>query len=179
MTISNERKQRIYDWLDTPLEVREPKSEREFRRSMRLGYRTFKNLRIEWQVDKTLENKRDVQLKGAYDAIEQERSSPINIAEEGKRWTAMETAIYNKGIEGTVTAQELYAKLKGKLIDKQEIKFGRLEDDDYYKIRNKARRELDARGDGEDKGDREVLAEPALLLEKPRLDTEQDNQEDD
>ena len=158
MTISNERKQLVYDWLDTAPEQRT--SEKEFRQSLRLGYRTFKNLRIEWQVEKTLENKREVQLAGAYGAIEKQMSDPVNIAEDGKRWTAMEQAIYQKGLDGTVKAQELYARLKGKLKDEIEVTIG-LSADEI------ARRNLEAERELREAGYRmeEVQEEPPLLSE--------------
>ena len=139
MTISNERRQLLYDWLDTSPEERKP--EKEFRQSMHLGYRAFKNLRIEWQVEKTIENKREVSLKGAYDAIEAERDNPENIAEEAKRWIAVEEKIYQQALEGSYRDRELYAKLKKKLKEEISVTVG-LSADEIARRNLEADREL-------------------------------------
>jgi len=97
---------------------------------------------------------------------------------DSDKWRAVEHAIYERAIAGTVSAQELYAKIKGKFIEKQEIKIGRIENDDYYRIRNQAKRELTERRKGKIQGDRKVLPESALLLSEQSLDTEQDEHED-
>ena len=158
MTISNKRKQLVYDWLDTSLEERKP--EKEFRQSIRLGYRALKNLKVEWQVEKTIENKREVSLKGAYDAIEAERDNPENIAEDSKRWIAVEKTIYEQAIGGSYRDRELYAKLKKKLKEEISVTVG-LSADEI------ARRNLEAERELREGGYRveEVQEEPPLLSE--------------
>ena len=158
MTISNKRKQLVYDWLDTSLEERSP--EKEFRLSIHLGYRALKNLQIDWLTDKKLENKREVELKGAYDAIEAERDNPANIAEDSKRWIAVEKTIYEQAIGGSYRDRELYAKLKKKLKEEISVTVG-LSADEI------ARRNLEAERELREGGYRveEVQEEPPLLSE--------------
>jgi len=168
MSVGAERRLKIYDYLDTPLEEREM-SERDFRKTLRMSFPIYKGVKDEWRAQRGTP-KRDV--KEAIGMIER------GLEEGDERWVSVEQAIYEAAMKGTVKAQELYARLKGKLIDKQEIKVGRLEDDDYYRIRNEARRELKPRREEGNQGDREMQPVTALLLEAPCSDTEQDNEKD-
>ena len=145
MTISNKRKQLVYDWLDTSLEERKP--EKEFRQSIRLGYRALKNLKVEWQVEKTIENKREVSLKGAFDAIEEVRADPVHLTKEGERWNEVEKKIYEQAISGSYRDRELYAKLKKKLKEEINVTVG-LSADEIARGNLKAVKQLDEGGYG-------------------------------
>jgi len=66
---------------------------------------------------------------------------------ESSRWENVEQAIYKKALEGTVSAQELYSKLKGKLKEEVELKIG-LSADEITRRNLIADRELqEARGE--------------------------------
>ena len=79
------------------------------------------------------------------------------------KWKKVEQEIYNRAMAGTVKAQELYAKLKGKLKDEVELKIG-LSADEIARRNLIAERELEP---GREAGHRveEVQEEPPLLPE--------------
>jgi len=174
--VTAKKKKLIFDYLDTPEEERIPV--KEFLKKNGMIRVTF------YKGELLYAQERAEEMKQARENMLKKRKAADGLgdlvsADDITKWAEMEKAIYQKGLGGTVKAQELYARLKGKLKDELNIKVGRLQDDDYYRIRNEAAREIAPRGRGKDKRDREVLSESALLLEKPRLDTEQDNQEND
>ena len=169
MSVSVKRRLQVYDWLDTPAEERMPQT--QFRKSIKMSFKKFLEVKNEWREQRQNQPARSVrEVAGMIDRTLDEGGD--------ERWTSVEQAIYEQAVKGTVKAQELFAKLKGKLIDKQEIRVGRLEDDDYYRIRNEARRELNQTREKGNKGAGEVRAIPALLLEQPCLDREQDERQD-
>ena len=159
MTMSAKRKQLVYDWIETVEEERQPES--EFRKSHKISYRTMKNMKIDWQTDQMMETKRDIQVKGAFTAIEEQLNSPDIIVDDDDRWVAVENSIYKRALEGNTKAQELYAKLKKKLKEEVNLTVG-LSADEITRRNLQAARELGGEG-----GHRvaEVQNESSLLSE--------------
>ena len=77
--------------------------------------------------------------------------------DEQAKWENVEKAIYQKALGGTVSAQELFAKLKGRLVEQHEVKIG-LSADEIARRNLAAERELQAGHRVE-----EVQKEPSLL----------------
>jgi predicted DNA binding CopG/RHH family protein len=82
------------------------------------------------------------------------------------------TRVYERAMEPKATAKhmELYAKLKGLLIEKRENVNIDLSGDDIFAIREKARRELEE-GGFLDRGAGEVSDKPIILPSEIREDT--------
>jgi len=172
--ITQRHKKIIFSYLDTPIEERKPL--KDFLREnhmTRVSYYKGELVYTQEHKAEALELRDALRMKREY-----VNTLGHNVTSLENRWNRVEKAIYDEAVRGKVSAQELYAKLLGKLIDKKEIKVGRLEGDDYYRIRNEAKRDIDHGGGGEPERDREVLAESTLFLEESRLDTEQDNDTD-
>jgi hypothetical protein len=158
------------------LNMDNPPSLKQWLRDHHMRKRTFDRLHGEIAADTEARTQAIIEIEEAKKRAGTDKLGR-NLRDDSDRWQNVENAIYQKALDGTVSAQELYAKVKGKLKDELEIKVGRLQDDDYYRIRNEASREIASRGRSKGDGDREVLPESALLLEEPCLDTKQDNQE--
>ena len=158
---SQKTRESLFAYLDTPPKQREL-SVVDFRKLHRLNPTQYKKVKKEWEDIKSRE-------------VASQLGSDLALTDV--EWEQVYQTLYRKAVSGDVRAMELFAKLKGKLVEKRETKVG-LDDDTYYRIRNKAAQRVDTGRGSKTSRDREVHSESSLLLETPRLPTEQGNEQD-
>jgi len=135
---------------------------------------TFRELLGEWR------KQRDTNLKMRAIAG-RNRSGGIGVevdeneTDADARMVNVLNVAYRKALEGSYKHAELLARISGKLVDRSEIKVGRLEADDYYRIIGEAEKELEPNRTRKLQGDSKVSKERKLLLETPRVDSEQEH----
>ncbi len=93
--------------------------------------------------------------------------------DEEFRWWLVEKSVFEQAVSGKVPAQELYARIKGKYVEKSETRILTIDADTLRRIERDAQRELGLLVDREG----EVQGKPALLPLKLREDTEQGHDE--
>jgi len=139
-------------WMNTPPKERIPSTQKQF---------------------SALNDVTQVTLSKWRRAYERETGIIEGTQSQESRIKAFIDKVYTDAMKPSATGKdkELNAKIMGLLIEKKEVKVGRLEDDEYYAIRNKAIAEIEQLRPWENGGDREMRNKPALLLEEPSEDT--------
>ena len=120
MTISNVKKQQIFDWLDTPPDQRVPPSKKEFRESIHISYKTFNRMQYAWEVEKLDKKRRAqsvIQAQNAINAeLEEKATRPNDVEEVLQALHIMATQKHN------AFAAKVYLQAKGELVEKAEHK---------------------------------------------------------
>lgn len=91
------------------------------------------------------------------------------------RTIEVDKSLIDKCLKGDPRAMQLYYQLMGRMVDKKQTVIVNLEGDDYYRLRNLARQQLNIRELGEAGGNREVRPESPVLLPELCPDTGQGN----
>tara|TARA_R100000750_G_C2285406_1_gene72832 strand:+ start:141 stop:617 length:477 start_codon:yes stop_codon:yes gene_type:complete len=149
-------KEVVFKYLDTPFAERQPV--KDFLKENRLQRVSLYKGELLYATEKSAEEK-DARLRMLKKREAADKLGDMITPEEDK-WASMEKAIYEKGLAGTVKAQELYAKIKGKIKPEElDVKIG-LSADEIARRNLEAERQL-----REEDGHRveKVPEEPSLL----------------
>lgn len=145
------KKFEIYrQWLSTPPEGREPQTQKELAHQLGKDEMTL----VAWK----------------------KRIGNIVVLNENEMFMKQ---VYTQAMKTGATASqmELYAKLKGLLIEKKEQVNVNLTADDYFRIREDARKKA-SRVSGQPSGDRSVQSKSTILSDKLCMDNKQEHRED-
>lgn len=158
--LTKAKKALIFNYLDTPEEERIP--QKQFLKENHMIRVTLYKGEMIYAQEKAEEMKRN--RESMFKKREAVNKLGNMIASSNEKWDSVEKAIYDKAVGGTVKAQELYAKLKGKLKEEVELKIG-LSADEIARRNLIADRELQEEGRKGGHRVEEVQEEPSLLSE--------------
>ena len=174
------RRDEAYEYLSRG----KPGSEKEFRKRMRFGVQTWKDIKNDYKLKKLPKHvpvpTPDVEIDFSPPVPSEDvvaahkKMKPKHDSEEWleDRSLAADEALMEAVKKGNAGAIKIYYQLMGKLVDKPlEVNIG-FTADDIVRERRRAEEELRS------KGVSEVRTEPALLPEHVRLHSEQEHSED-
>jgi len=155
------KKALIFKYLDTPEEERIPK--KQFLKENGIMRVTFYKGELLYAQEHAEEMKQN-RLKMLKKREAADKLGDM-VTPDTEKWTEVERAIYQKALDGTVKAQELYARLKGKLKDEIKVEIG-LSADEITRRNLKAERDLqewyEQRGVGGQRVEEEQEEHPLL-----------------
>ena len=158
MNISDDRKQRIYSWLEQPQEERTPQT--ELRKELHISYPRFAQIQQDWKAMKEREGKEDentAQVRAIMNATLGDGAKIAKLAksiktdkevvdeifdqpEEMRKQTIL--ALFNKAKTGDHNASFRLAQIMGWIIEKSEHKVEVISADDIAQRNLRAEREL-------------------------------------